>query len=191
DYSIEEPKVKSAIKEIPKRGFFNGLHKSASETNFTEEIKSLEAPVISNRYHYLKFNPHKDFKKIESSGIKLDSSLGFAEMYGFRNNYGMPYRPFDLTEKRTLDFVECPLNVMDGTFFNYQKINATKTYSLIEEFIRTNKSGCIISVLFHNPFITEFKFGEYRQTYIKLLEFFNRENFKCITQEEIIESFFK
>src|ERR1017187_9227748 len=83
DYNINNSKVRATMKEIEKRGFYNGLHKSASDTGFDEELKILNIPnTVTNRYHYLKFNPSIDFKKIEDGGIKLDSTLGFAEEYG-------------------------------------------------------------------------------------------------------------
>ncbi len=129
DYDINNSKVRATMREIEKRGFFNGLHKSAANTGFDEELKTLNLLNInSNRYHYVKFNPSIDFKNIEDAGIKLDCTLGFAEGPGFRNSYGMPYRPYNLKERRAFNFVECPLNIMDTTFHHYKKSGADAAY---------------------------------------------------------------
>lgn len=189
DYNINDTKIKNEIAYLKKNGFGIGLHKSADSSGFEEERIELGETHISNRYHYLKFNPTDDFKKLEMAGYKLDSSLGFAETHGFRNSYGLPFRPFDLSERRTMSFVECPLHVMDTTFFNYKKVNSDMAYSEITDFITANQNQCVITVLFHNNFISDYKYMDYKELFLRLLKFFNASNFECITESEIIQTY--
>jgi len=190
DYDINNSKVRATMREIEKRGFFNGLHKSAANTGFDEELKTLNLLNInSNRYHYVKFNPSIDFKNIEDAGIKLDCTLGFAEGPGFRNSYGMPYRPYNLKERRAFNFVECPLNIMDTTFHHYKKSGADAAYKLTEEYILKNQNNCVLSLLIHNPYFTEYKFKTFRNFAMKLFELMKREGIRTITQKEIIDTY--
>jgi hypothetical protein len=190
DYDIRDKKISSKLTDVVKKGWENGLHKSASDTSFKEEMDKINIEVIGNRYHYVKFRPSDNFIDIERAGLKFDTSLGFAEMYGFRNSYGRPFRPFDLKSKRTLKFVECPLNIMDTTFFNYLKYSADQFVETTINFVEKNNRGNIVSVLFHNNYISAYKYDEYFKAFKKLLAFFHESGFKSINQSEIITEFY-
>ncbi len=189
DYEINSRKVKKALLDVESCGWENGLHKSASDDSFQSEIERLNVKIIGNRFHYLKFNPAKDFLQIEKSGLKFDSSLGFAEMYGFRNNYGLPYQPFNLETKEVFNFIECPLNIMDTTFFNYLKCDANKFLKDTIDFINKNDQGSVLSILFHNNYISEYKFKDYFIAFKKLLLYLYESDFKSINQTDIIKEF--
>ena len=47
--------------------------------------------------------------------MKLDTSLGFTEQWGSRNNYRLPFA-YDRGGNVFLKIVEAPLHVMDGTW---------------------------------------------------------------------------
>ncbi|CAN5386344.1 hypothetical protein BH11BAC2_BH11BAC2_16670 [soil metagenome] len=189
DYDIQSSIIKDEINLVTKKGGTNGIHKSISKFTFEEEIKQFEHNVIVNRYHFLAFNPHSDFIKIEEAGIQVDSSLAYAESFGFRNNYALPYHPYLFTERRAANFIECPLNVMDTTFFNYKKMKAADAYKTICNFIDQNKSNAIISLLWHNNFISDYKYRDYYRTYLDLLNYLNENNLNSIDPENIIKKF--
>jgi hypothetical protein len=189
DYNIEEKNIRKQITRVSARGFFNGLHKSAAAAGFAEERDELGIAHSSNRYHYIKFNPPDDYQTIEDAGLKLDSSLGFAETHGFRNSYGLPFQPYHFGERRPLHFVEVPLHLMDTTFFNYKKRTGAQAFNEITKFVEGNKMNCVLTVLFHNNFISGFKYKEYKKLFVDLLEYFNRQNLECILEDEIIQSY--
>lgn len=189
DYNINSHKVTSIIKKIEISEWDNGIHKSASQTNFIEEMQKLPIKPVGNRYHFLKFQPHIDFSIIESAGLLFDSSLGFAEEVGFRNGYGQPYQPYDFSQRKAFNFVECPLHMMDTTLHGYQKISAKEAYEKLIYFVENNSKNCILSLLWHNNYFTNYKYADYFQLYKQLLAYFYENKFECITQSEIISKY--
>lgn len=187
DYSIKDYKIRSMINLVNENGWENGLHKSISNESFKEEINKLGFMPAGNRYHYLKFNIPSAYKELHSSGIMLDSSLGFAEVMGFRNSYGLPFHPYDFENGKAFDFLEVPLNVMDQTFFGYQKISPEQVSKKVISFFEKNKSNCVISVLWHNNFFSDYKFKGYTNAYKEILSYFYEEKFECVNQKDILK----
>lgn len=191
DYAIHRSPVRKMIASIEKNGWENGLHKSISTDSFQQEIQKLGVTVNGNRYHYLRFSLPAAYDEIEESGLKLDASLGFAENYGFRNSYGLPFKPFNLKERKEYSFVEVPLNVMDGTFQRYQKIPVDKTAESVIRFFEENNRNCILSVLWHNTFFTDYKYRGYLREYKKILAYCYDSKFSFINTNEIIDCYLK
>ncbi len=189
DYDINSVRIIKTILAVNDSKWENGLHKSASEEPFKNELAKLPCSVIGNRYHYIKFKPHKNFPEIENAGLKLDASLGFADAPGFRNGYGRPFHPFNLKERRPYDFLEVPLNIMDTTYFNYLKYDSQKFTDDVIDFVELNSYNAVISVLFHNNFISSFKYKNYFNAFKKLLSFFYESGFKSISQRNILERY--
>lgn len=189
DYDFNSKRVLEQVKLVTSKGWENGLHKSAADDDFQTEIGKLSFTPAGNRYHFLKFRPHNDFAMIDAAGLKYDTSLGFAEEIGFRNSYGLPYRPYDFKTGEAFDFVECPLHIMDTTFHYYQKLPTKEAYARIVSFVETNSENAVLSVLWHNNYFTPYKFGEYLDLYKKILLYFKENDFHCITQSQIIEQY--
>lgn len=187
DYRIGE--IKPVIHNVQKNGWFNGLHKSVGQMSFQQEMELLPDAVRSNRFHYLRFDPHQDFEKIEESGIRLDCSLGFPDMVSMRNSYGLPYHPFDLKNRKSFSFLECPLHMMDTTFHNYSGQGAETFVGEVISFVERNNTNCVLSLLFHNNYISDYKFSAYLGAFKTLLSYFYESKYSCITEQEIIEQY--
>ncbi len=187
DYKFTSPQIQHVLDNIRNNGFENGLHKSISSDSFEIEMDQFQSTPIANRFHYLKFHLPDGFNQIEQSGIKLDASLGFAEHIGFRNSYGLPYNPYNVAERKPYTFVEVPLHVMDTTLFKYNKKNAADAWPIILNFFETNKSNCVLSVLWHNNFFTNYKYRGYLQLYKNILEYIRENKFQTLTQSELLQ----
>lgn len=185
DYSAK--KIKHIISKIES----NGLHKSCSKDSFNEELAKLPVPTKLNRYHFLRFQVPMAWNDIEKSDIKFDASLGFAERYGFRNNYGTPFRPYNINESKPYNFIEVPLNLMDGTFHRSMKIPKKKTAELIIQFFEKNKENCILSLLWHNTYFTNYKYNGYLDEYKKILSYFYEVKLPSITPKEILDEYYE
>jgi len=183
DYSIRKI---SKLTEISKS---NGLHKSAYDTSFDDELDLLPFKTKLNRYHYLKFRLPDAWNDLEAAKLKLDTSLGFAEHCGFRNSYGFPFKPYNVSEQRKYSFVEVPLNIMDRTLQAYMKVPLEQTATCIIDFIERNKTNCILSLLWHNNFFAEYKYGGYLQEYKKVLHYLHEEGIQSVTPDEIINEY--
>jgi hypothetical protein len=189
DYDINSSTVVNAINSVAERGFENGLHKSISNETFQSELLKMPTKVNGNRYHYLKFQLPDAYNKIEEAQLKLDASLGFAEHFGFRNGYGYPFHPYNINNQKPYNFLEVPLNIMDGTFQRYLKIPVDKTADTIIAFLEKNNENALLSILWHNTFFSNFKYKGYLNEYKKILKYLYDSKFQNINQQEIIEKF--
>lgn len=187
DYNIRSKKIQEIISAINSGGWENNLHKSVSPDPFAVEIQKAGFPVSGNRYHYLKMNVPNSFKEIEQAGLKFDASLGFAEHYGFRNNYGQPFQPYNMDKQKPYNFIEIPLHVMDTTFHRYMRIPAWKVPDYIIAFFEKNRYDTLFSVLWHNTYFTNYKFEGYMKAYKKLLTYFYENKMQCVTASKIVE----
>lgn len=189
DYNINSKKVKIVINTLSEAGFEHGIHKSISNESFTQELAKAPFKTQGNRYHYLKFKIPEAYQEIEKSGLKLDASLGFAEHYGFRNNYGYPFHPYNVKTEQAHSFLEVPLNCMDGTFQRYMKVPVHETASVIINFLEKNNTNCLLSILWHNTFFTNYKYKGYLTEYKKILAYLYESKFQNINQSQIINTF--
>ncbi|TAL62900.1 MAG: hypothetical protein EPN85_01585 [Bacteroidetes bacterium] len=191
DYDIQSPAIQNSIKQIGDNGSSNGLHKSISPDTLKIEIEKSGFNPVSNRYHYLKFNLPQAWDDIENAKLQLDASLGFAEMHGFRNSYGLPFQPYNFETRKSYSFIEAPLNVMDGTFQRYMKLPVKETAKSVITFFEKNEQNCLHSVLWHNTFFTDHKYAGYLGEYKKILDYLYERKFQCLTDRQIINEYLK
>ena len=190
DYEITKPKIQAQIKGIDSRGFENGLHKSLRDFSFETELKLLNTDAQGQRYHFLKFNLPQAWKDMECAGLKLDSSLGYAQDYGFRNSYGLPFMPYNLKENRVYDLIEVPMNVMDGNFF-YQGKTVAQAEKVLIGWLDKNKENTMITINFHNNFFDDMLYSGYEKLYETMLQYFKEEGLSCKNQNDLIAEFHK
>jgi hypothetical protein len=188
DYNFHSPAIQRHFENTGKNGFENGIHKSLSAETLNDEIKKYGTMPLSNRYHYLNFRLPDGYNSLDRSGLKMDASLGFSEQMGFRNSYGLPFNPFDFQNKKPYSFIEVPLHVMDRTFFN-KKMSAKAAEKEILDFFENNKTNCVLSILWHNNFFTDFKYKGYLSLYKTILQYIKDNNFASISQQEIINKY--
>ncbi len=189
DYVFQSSKIKKHFASVEKNGFENGIHKSISSETFQDELIKYGSKALGNRYHYLKFNLPQAYHDIEKAGLKLDASLGFAEEIGFRNSYGLPFNPYNFENRKPHSFVEVPLHIMDRTFFQYKKSTVHHAEKDIFTFFDKNRENCVLSVLWHNNFFSDYKFKGYLPLYKKILAYIKENNFNTISQKEIIQKY--
>jgi len=188
DYDVRDKKVQQTISLVLQKGFENGIHKSVSDESFETEASKLGFKPIANRYHYLKFNLPHAYNELESAGIKLDASLGFAEHYGFRNSYGQAFQPFNIEKQKAYNLVEIPLHIMDRSFY-YMQTPTDKVSEKVIAFFETNKFNCTLSLLWHNNFFNSIKYNGYLREYKKIIAYLYENDFKSLSQREIIDKY--
>lgn len=170
DYDISSKKMFQELKQILARNGEIGIHKSIDSTTLREELSEIPFPVISNRYHYLKYDFKSLIYEVSHSGIKLDCSLGYAEVIGYRNGYSLPFIPFDTVGWKPARFLEVPLCVMDATLSRYERLSSAEATNKLDQFIDENKFDSVISILWHNSHFTDFKYNGYRMVYKNTLK---------------------
>ncbi|MCX6275789.1 MAG: hypothetical protein NTV09_11350 [Bacteroidetes bacterium] len=190
DYHFKSRSIQNQVAMIQKNGWENGLHKSLHSTSFREEIAELGVDTNGNRFHYLNFKLPEGYSVIEGSGLKLDTSLGFTEHWGFRNSYGLPFMPYCLAEARVHDFIEVPMQVMDRTFFT-KRIPVSEIKKELIDWFEKNRYNAVFSINFHNNFFSELKYAGYAELYKSLLSYFRESGFEPTTQKELVNEFYR
>ncbi len=190
DYSLTNKKVQKTLSDIQNNQFDIGLHKSSLDLSFETEFERLpQAHIKANRYHFLRFQLPNAWQTMSDAGVKLDASLGFADQYGFRNSYGLPFRPYDFRTGTTMPLIVTPLNIMDGTLSGYMGIAEAEISRHILDFFEKNKENSVLGVLWHNTEFSEFKYLPYLKIYKEILTFVFESKMETITAKDIVKMF--
>lgn len=127
-YQIDAPEVRALIREIHARGHEIGLHTSyeaASNPNMiayelnnlrtTMGRENISQPHIGVRQHYLRFEPVSTWRHFSEANLAYDTSLGFADLPGFRAGTCYEFSLFDLLGRMPLRITQRPLILMECT----------------------------------------------------------------------------
>jgi peptidoglycan/xylan/chitin deacetylase (PgdA/CDA1 family) len=163
-YLFEHPWVRSLIGRIAARGHEIGLHptfctyRDAARTSEelgrlmrVAEAEGVDQQAWGGRQHYLRWANPDTWRNWEAAGLSYDSTVGYAEIVGFRTGTCHPYRVFDLRERRPLRLRERPFQVMDVTLLSTMALTpeaALEALSAIAAECRRYR-GCL-GVLWHN-----------------------------------------
>jgi hypothetical protein len=163
DYHLT-PRLRQRLARLVAQGCEVGLHGSLGSstaegaTIFGFE-KMLGVEAVGCRFHYLSWEPRTTPLIVSVKPAKLnnkylyDSTLGFAEHYGFRHSCCLPFYPFDFLYRGAADFLEIPLNVMDATLHhpNYLQLAPDEILPALQPlFAEIKRFGGVASVLWHN-----------------------------------------
>lgn len=159
DYNIQKEWLKLAVaigeSEV-------GLHASLGTAQHGGQLKRDEhhlqhvrndVKAYGIRFHYLHWEPRVTPVLLYSLLYEYDSTLGFAEHYGFRNSYCLPFQLFDFQQNKAYTCLEIPLNVMDATLHhpNYLQLAPTEILpALTPMFQEIERFGGVCTLLWHN-----------------------------------------
>jgi hypothetical protein len=126
-YRIGDPRVAPLIRRIHDRGHEIGLHASyhtfRSPDRMVTELDALrdvcrglgvDQETWGVRQHYLRFEAPGTWRIQDAARFAHDSTVGFAELNGFRSGTCREHDVFDLVERRALRLRERPLIFMDA-----------------------------------------------------------------------------
>jgi hypothetical protein len=177
-YRVNDAKIVSLIDKITSNGHKIGLHGSYNsyqdEVMLNQERLTLEKvvgqQVVYTRQHYLRFSIEHTISVLQKAKFKVDSTIGYADIPGFRSGICHPYPLFHLSGRKMLDLVEMPLVVMDATLRHYQSLTAEVAIEVISQLAhQVRKHEGTFVFLWHN---SSFEFGgyeKYRPVYNSLL----------------------
>lgn len=151
-YNIGDKHIRKVIKNIEDVNFEIGLHGSLESYNNQEKF-SLEHARLNKCYggrqHYLKYEL-TETSQIHSNFLSYDSTLGFADMIGYRRGTCLPFKLFDLDSNSDIDLFEIPLLVMDQTLKSYMKLDENTAYEQIFKVIdQVEKHNGLFTFLWH------------------------------------------
>ena len=129
----------------------------------------LEQENWGGRQHFLQWANPSTWRHWNEVGLRYDCTLGFSEAVGFRTGTCRDYRVFDLTERRTLDLVEKPFQVMDVTLFGYLSLTPEQAAAAVLAIARQcRRFGGTLGVLWHNDEVL--RTARQRRWYASLVE---------------------
>lgn len=189
DYDHTSPEAIAAIHAVHERHHHIGIHKSISRDSLRTEAERLPYRPIINRNHYLKLRLPHFWTEMAQSGLKADASLGFAEQYGFRNSYGLPFQPYNFETGKAYPFVEVPLHLMDTTWYTYKQDFTLGMSKSMIEFMEKHRQNAIISLLWHNIYFTNVQFERHLENFKAVMSYCYEQGWQGISPEEICLEF--
>lgn len=157
DYRLDGT-LRRRLKQLQKAGCALSLHGSLGTAVAAAKLRrerdgSLLFQGGGLRFHYLSWDPAQTLTVINEVAFNYDSTLGFAEHFGFRNSFCQPFYPFDFTTGQESSALELPLIVMDATLShpNYLQLRPAEILPALQPvFAAIKRFGGVASVLWHN-----------------------------------------
>jgi hypothetical protein len=130
-YDVREKFFSSLFEYINRRGhvigFHPGYHTYDDEVKWKGEYGSLtgmtKSKVKCGRQHYLRFDVPVTWQIWEDNGMEWESSMTYHDKEGFRAGTCYEFSVFNIITRKKLRLKEKPLIVMEGSFFQYQKLD--------------------------------------------------------------------
>jgi hypothetical protein len=177
-YEISEPRFLKVLRECQEAGMDVGLHgqvdRIADPAAIRAEKEKLEAlggrPVVLNRQHYLRWDAARTFPALAQAGIRVDSTLGYNDMPGFRCGTALPFPWFDCAADRTLPLLEVPLVLAEFQFYDPRCFDGEAVRAVIRRYLDAAcLQGGVFTALFHNQYFHEAEFPGHGEVYRDLL----------------------
>ena len=181
DYDVDDIKIKNLIKKINDRDHVIGLHPSYDCYMDPKQIKKelnqlkiilkflkINQEEITSRMHYLRWKTSDTLLFLNNAGIKKDATLGYAEYCGFRCGTSHTYQGYDLLHRKILNIRVEPLIIMDGTLFEYMKLNYEQAYNISMDLKKKcQKVNGQFNILWHNSSLQDPKKKNFYQNLIE------------------------
>jgi peptidoglycan/xylan/chitin deacetylase (PgdA/CDA1 family) len=166
-YELAEPRIARLLRKLVARGHELGLHGSYGSLEapgrLARELDGLRDAValaggeqdrFGGRQHYLRWHAREAPRGLAAAGLAYDSTLGFADIAGFRCGTCHAFPLFDLGARRALAVIERPLVLMEVTVTSRSYLNlgqgdeAMRLMTQLRETCR--RFGGEFALLWHN-----------------------------------------
>ncbi len=178
-YQINDNYLSSVIESARRMGYTIGLHSSyhtdQNGRQFEKEqsglAKHLNHPIVYNRQHFLHFDFNKTANLIDDNDVKIDSTLGYQRLIGFRCGTGFPFHLFDFDSQKAFRFKELPMVVMDGGLLAEADQDIAAAQQLLSTFVKQNTQHTHITFNVHNTIFdpTKRDVEQMRKLYLQIL----------------------
>ena len=176
-YDPAHRKVQLVLASLRNAGHELGIHPGyetfGDRSKLAAEVACLRQALCAvspgGRQHYLRWAP-ATWLDWEACGLCYDSSLGFADAFGFRCGTSFPFRPFSLEQNRELRLLELPLILMDCTPVKYMKLPRVEALCRIEKLVeRVKRTGGVFTLLWHNSTLLDRAYDGWYEAILGLL----------------------
>jgi peptidoglycan/xylan/chitin deacetylase (PgdA/CDA1 family) len=138
--------------EVGLHGDFRAYHDSESLDAQKRRLEGITGkPLRGFRSHFLRFRIPESWEILSRAGFLYDTTYGYADVVGFRNGMCHPFRPFNLRSGEEIGILEIPLAVMDGTLWDYMRLDMPGSWKIIQHLVDA-VAGCrgVLTILWHN-----------------------------------------
>jgi hypothetical protein len=114
--------------------------------------------IILSRFHFIRLSMPLSYKNLLLSGLIEDFSMGYPDETGFRAGIARPFYFYDITADRQTSLKIVPFQIMDGTLYDYKKLDPAGSKEKILHLINeTKKVGGLFVSIWHNTSLLDNK----------------------------------
>ena len=179
-YKIQDPLARRALAAVKENGADIGLHASyaagqeprliARERALLEKTAGI--PITKNRHHILGWRETSDGHEIAAGGIGWDSTMGYADVPGFRLGVCRPVPLFDPIAQKPLGIEEHPMTIMECTLSKYMNLDEEQAFACVRRLAdATIRYRGEFVVNWHNSWLSEREPGYHRRLYQRMLDY--------------------
>ncbi|KEI97156.1 hypothetical protein N494_12895 [Clostridium botulinum A2B7 92] len=199
-YRISDYRITKLINKLEYDGCEVGYHYSFNSYNSiskrAKEKQLLDRYVGNKDYggrnHYLRFKVPESWNISEKVGLKYDTTLGYADLVGFRCGICHPYRVFDILENRELNIWEIPLTLMEGSLRGekYMNLNSADSVEVAKKIIDiVKKYKGVFTLLWHNSSFDKEVWAGWKRSYEHIMKYIFINNSLGGSGKEILHVF--
>lgn len=176
-YNPKEEDLKQIYAEMQDSSMVIGLHSGYNTYNNLqlqgkEKYKledAVQNKIVYNRQHFLRLTVPETLQQLVSLDFLVDSTLGYAEIEGFRCGTSKDFYYFDLKNNIRTPLILRPLVAMDITLIDYRKLSVDEGFEMIKELDKKCEFfGGNFTFLWHNT-TSIFHKDWFHNVYIKFL----------------------
>ncbi len=196
DYQLSRH-LRQRLRQLEEAGNEISLHgsigTSSNSKQLASELDALAYAGLGIRFHYLSWHPAQTPTLLDAVGFEYDTTLGFAEHFGFRNSFCQPFYPFNFATGQEVGFLEIPLIVMDATLHHpaYLQLQPAEILPKLQPvFAEIKKFGGVASVLWHNENFDPSNIQNGPQQFHEIMAHLQQQGAAFLTGSEIATSAF-
>ena len=123
-----------------------------AEINTLEQLTGKK--LDSSRQHYIRFTLPETFRRLIDHGIKLDFSMGYGSINGFRASVATPFYWYDLEKEERSPLLLYPFCYMEANSFYEQHYTPGQASDELNHYYNSVRSvnGTLI-IIWHNHFL--------------------------------------
>lgn len=195
-YQYNEKRLYKLFHELTNNNYEIGLHGTYNSAlsldsmkyNFEELSRYSPQPVYGIRQHMLHYYHPSTILLQEQTGLRYDTTLGFAAHEGFRNSYCWPFKLYDFDNERMIHVWEIPLTAMDKTLFRYRELSVEQALESIHNLANeTQKFNGVLTFLWHNGFHKDDPNNQLLNFYEEVLHLFSKEHGQSILGKDVVD----
>lgn len=191
-YDVASKRIRNRLRQVAATGAEIGLHASyeagAKPDRVKVERQTLEkvadVPIEKNRHHFLRWREPEHGEILAKTGIHWDTTLGYADVAGFRLGVCRPISLFDPIRQKPLEIEEHPLIVMDCTLDrpNYMNLDEESAFDYVCRLMdTTSRHRGEFVMLWHNTVLASNDRSYHKRLYPRVLNHLKQliENDPC------------